>query len=288
MEKLKIRYKYAWLFVSKLPGFHRLMRSNYPQLNNGISCEYRERLIVSGVKGASFIYFISKSVNENFDPHIALSTGVLTGLFDDLIDERFESFATIQHLIREPDKTEVESQQGEMFKELYSDLLAKLDAWQKNQLTGVLEELIEIEKVLKIERNGGWNRRGMYAFFVFLTMIHVSLSDVDREVALKFGEYIQLMDDYEDFNTDDPIDNYFRIHPEFDINAYYINKIKPVLTSIFIFEFNKEFFCEFVETFHIFQTRRFSNYYRNDTYLNQKKREFIKFVIRRFNGNVPF
>jgi hypothetical protein len=288
LEKLKYKYKYFWLIVSKWPGFHRLLRNHYPQLNNGLALEYKQRLMISAVRGASFIYILSKSVSKKFDPRIALNTGMLSALFDDLIDEEFENFATIQHLITDPGKTNVSSQQGKIAKELYFDLLTKLDDWQKTQLKGVLEKLLEIEKVVKIKRNGEWKKRGMYAFFVYLTIIHIPLCKVDPAVALRYGEYLQLLDDYEDFHADDPLDNYFKINPGFDLNAHYINQIKPILTSIFYFEFNHNFFCEFVETYHIFQTRTFKNNHQEDIYLDQKKRTLVKYMVRKFNGNVPF
>ena len=288
MEKLQYKYKYFWLIVSKWPGFHRLLRNNYPMLNNGLALEYKQRLIISAVRGASFIYILSRSVRKNFDPQIALNTGILSALFDDLIDEGFENFETIQHLITDPGETNITSQQGKVAKELYVGLLAKLDDWQKTQLTGVLEKLLDTEKVVKIERNGEWKKRGMYAFFIYLTIIHIPLSEVDHEVALMYGEYLQLLDDYEDFHTDDPLDNFFKTNPGFDLTEYYINKIKPNLTSIFYFEFNHNFFTEFVETYHIFQTRTFKNNHQDEIYLDQKKRKLVKYMVRKFNGNVPF
>lgn len=288
MEKLKYKYKYFWLIVSKWPGFHYQLRNNFPMLNNGLALEYKHRLIISAVRGASFIYILSRSVRKKFDPQIALNTGILSALFDDLIDEGLENFETIQNLITYPGRTTVASQQGKVAKELYLALLEKLDDWQKTQLTGVLEKLLEIEKVVKIKRNGEWKKRGMYAFFIYLTIIHIPLSEVDPEVALRYGEYLQLLDDYEDFHTDDPLDNFFKIHPGFDINAHYINEIKPILTSIFYFKFNNSFFTEFVETYHIFQTRSFRNNHQDEIYLDQKKRKIVKYMVRKFNMNVPF
>jgi hypothetical protein len=288
MEKLKYKYKYFWLIVSKWPSFHRLLRNQYPMLNNGLTREYKQRLIISAVRGASFIYILSKSVEKKFDPQVALNTGILSALFDDLIDKEFENIATIQKLIKEPEKTTVESQEGKMTKELFFDLIKRLEDWQKKQLMRVLENLVEVEKVVKIRRNGEWKRRGMYAFMVYLTIVQIPLSEVDQKVALMFGEYLQLLDDYEDYHIDDPLDNYFKIHPEFDLTAHYINEIKPILTSIFFFEFNQRFFCEFIETYHIFQTRTFKYNHQDDIDSDRKKRKIVKYMARKFNGNVPF
>jgi hypothetical protein len=47
-------------------------------------------------------------------PYIALNIGILSALFDDLIDKGFENLETIQQLISGPDKTNVESQQSKI------------------------------------------------------------------------------------------------------------------------------------------------------------------------------
>ena len=288
MDKLKYKYKYFWLIVSKWPYFHFLLRNHYPMLNIGLTLEYKQRLIISAVRGASFIYILSKSVSTEFDAQIALNTGILSALFDDLIDKEFENFETIQQLITEPEKTNVDSQQGKMAKVLFSDLLMKLNDWQKKQLRGVLENLLEIEKVVKIKRNGEWKRRGMYAFLIYLTIVRIPLCEVNQKIALMFGEYLQLLDDYEDYHIDDPLDNFFKIQPEFDLTAHYINEIKPILASIFFFKFNHKFFCEFVETYHVFQTRTFKYNHQDDIDFDLKKRKLVKYMVRKFNGNIPF
>ena len=247
MKHLTYKYSYIWLIASRWQGFHRSLKKDFPLLNNGFSVAYKQRLIRSAVRGASLMYILSKSANKTFDQQVALTTGMLSALFDDLIDIGAEEFGTIEMMITKPETATVVSHLGETARNLYISLLEKMQGWQKQQLTGVLMNLLEIEKAVKIKRNGEWQQRGTCAFFVYLTLVCIPLEDVNREVACKYGEYLQLLDDYEDFHADDPPDNFFRSYPGFDLTRYYLNEIKPKLPLIFNFEFNHAFFCEFVE-----------------------------------------
>ncbi len=288
MEQVTYKYSYIWIIVSKWPGFHHSLRRDFPQLNNPVTPEYRQRLIASAVRGASLMYILSRAVNKPFEQQPALITGMLAALFDDLIDEGAENFATIRRLIDEPEQASPCSQHGKIARELYLSLLSHINPWQKQQLTGVLSNLLEIEKLVKVKRNGEWKKRGSYAFFVYLTLIQVPLEQVNLEVAQKYGEYLQLLDDYEDFHTDDPHDNFFKTHPGFDITAYYLDEIRPQLPAIFNFPFDQDFFSNFVDTYHYFQIHSFRNHYQKEHFIYPLKRRFIRFVVRKLNGNVPF
>jgi hypothetical protein len=288
MDQLKYKYSYIWLIVAKWRSFHNSLSNDFPHLKNGLSHEYRQRLITSAVKGASYMYILSKSVDKPFNQNIALSTGMLSALFDDLIDEHAEDFNTMSQLIRDPQTTKVLSLHGEIARQLYIALLNKLEEWQKDQLNDTLEKLLTVEKVVKTTRNGEWKMSGAYAFFVYLTLIGIPLEKVNYEIARKYGEYLQLLDDYEDYNIDDPVDNFFKTHPGFDLTSYYLDDIKPKLHIIFNFRFDHSFFCDFVETYHVFQTRTFNNHQSEDRFMDPVKRKLIKFVIKKLNGNVSF
>ena len=288
MEKVTYKYSYIWIIVSRWRGFHAALHRDFPLLNNGISTDYRNRLITSAVRGASLMYILSRSTNKPFDRFLALSTGLLSALFDDMIDDYTEDFPTIRQLIFEPQNILPETHQGKIARELYLALLDRLLPWQKQQLTGVLSALLEIEKVVKVKRNGEWKKRGTYAFYVYLTLIQVPLEQVNQGVANKYGEYLQLLDDYEDFHSDDPHDNFFKTHPGFDFTGYYMEEIRPLLPTLFSFDFDRDFFCNFVDTYHYFQFRSHRNHHQEEKFPDPLKRKFFRYVVRKLNGNVPF
>ena len=264
------------------------MDTEFPELKNGFSTEYKNRLISSAVRGASLMHVLARSVNTRFDELNALNTGLLSALFDDMIDWEQEDFKTISKLIHEPDKTPLNNHNAKIARDLYLRLLANLAPWQKEQLSDILSRLLEVEKNVKTKKNGEWKKRGTYAFFVYLTIVCVKLKDVNQDVALKYGEYLQLLDDYEDYNDDDHHDNYFKIHPDFKLTDYFLNDIKPQLPSLFKCDHNQKFFSDFVENYHVFQTRSYKYKYEKENLLIRLRREWVSFVIRRLNRNVPF
>ncbi|MCD4772806.1 MAG: hypothetical protein K8R41_05415 [Bacteroidales bacterium] len=288
MAKLKYRYKYIWIIASKWRGFHKMLHKEFPELNNGFPKEYKSCLLSSAVRGASLMYVLSKTTGTEFNQLNALNTGLLSALFDDMIDDELEEFSTISNLISEPDNAIVKSHNSKITRNLYVRLLKNLNPWQQKQLSEILIHLLEIEKFAKVKKNGEWKKRGTYAFFVYLTIICIKLKDVNKDIALKYGEYLQLLDDYEDLHDDDAHDNYFRTHPDFKLTNYYLNEVKPYLTSIFKCDYDKKFFLDFVETYHVFQIRSFKYKHEKENSFFTIRRNMMNFFVSRLNKNVPF
>jgi hypothetical protein len=202
--------------------------------------------------------------------------------------EEIENFETIQNLITQSEKTKVTSRHGNLAKDLISDLYSSLTLDQKSQLIIVLLQLLEIEYKTKETQDGEWKLRGMYAFLVYITILDIPLEKVNFETVGLLGEYLQLLDDYEDIKTDKSMQNFFKIYPKFNITEHYIRKVKPVISSIFIFDFNSKYFCEFIDTYHIFQIRSFKIYYEQQSRFYNMKRLVFKYVLQKCNSNLPF
>ena len=166
MTKLKYRYKYIWIIATKWRGLHKVLYAEFPEINNGFSENCRNRLLSSAIRGASLMYVLSKTTGTEFNQLNALNTGLLSALFDDLIDEKLEDFNTISNLISEPDNVIVKTHNSEIARNLYLRLLKNINPWQQKQLSTILNNLLEIEEFAKVKKNGEWKKRGTYAFYV--------------------------------------------------------------------------------------------------------------------------
>lgn len=217
-------------------------------------------MVRSAVRTASFIFMLSVVFKREFDQRSAIITGLLAAVFDDLFDCSLETPRKVRQLVESPATTRCRSQGGFYFRHLYTILLARLPREQGEQLRRVLLRLVRMETLLLGGRSSEdhWAHRGARAFEVFLTVLGIAESSWDPRAILCFGEYLQILDDYEDVATDPAGLNYFHNYPQTDVNRYYLDQVVPILDDLFDRDredtrgYDAGLFAEFMETYHVF------------------------------------
>jgi hypothetical protein len=250
-----------WSIITQWRGFYRTLYRDHLYLVQGQEASGRRRLVKSSIRTASFLYMLALVMKLPFDRTNAIIAGILAAVFDDLFDCNHECPEIIKGLIRSPQTTTCASEQGVYFRQLYLVLQARLPAWQREQLRQTLLGLAEVEHALLEGRHdeSHWAERGAYAFRVYLSLVGVPEAAWDRGAMLVAGEYLQMMDDYEDVDDDSPGVNYFRAHPRIDMDAHYLEVVAPALERLFLPDddgrpiIDLDFFSEFMETYHAFQ-----------------------------------
>lgn len=248
-------HRCMWATVFQWAGYARTLRREHRDWLRQLPPAYRDRVSRSAVRTPTFIHILSIVLGRPFNQSNAVLTGILAALFDDLFDERFETPEAILGMIGDPDAALARGERGRDFLLQYRRLRSQLEEWQRGQLRDILLALARCETRLLAGQHwdGHWEERGTAALSVYLTIAGARAGEWDPACAACFGEYLQMMDDYEDHGQDAPEVNYFRIHPEIDLDGHFLDVVVPALKRLFpAGAYDGELMVEFMESFHLF------------------------------------
>jgi hypothetical protein len=269
-EVISFHHGCLWATVFKWRGHRSRLRKEHGPWLRSLSPGYRRRVEGSAVRVATFLYMFALSLRCPFDPSNALLAGVLAAVFDDLFDLGFETPEVIARLLMDPDAARCDRARPSDFLRLYRLLRSRMQGWQRDQLAALLADLATYETRLARGESWPthWRDRGTVATEIFLTVLGVPESCWDKEAMGCFGEYFQVLDDYEDYSTDQTEHNFFRVHPEFDVDAYFHEVLAPALPRMFPgsgnadleMDYDPELLRSFMETFHVFMVDFFGHH----------------------------
>jgi hypothetical protein len=225
-----------------------------------LPADYRVRVVRAAVRVSTLLYGFSLSLNHPFKAENTLLGGMLSALFDDLFDRGWETPESILAMIEDPARAHSRSEMGEHFLRLYCLLRQRLGETLAEQLARHLRTLAECERDLVSGRGDGrhWWVRGTAATVVLLSVLGVPESYWSAEEMGVLGEYLQMLDDFEDIATDPPEVNYFVAHPGFDIDAFFQDCVLPSMRKLFVVGpghapgCDTELLTHFIESFHLF------------------------------------
>jgi hypothetical protein len=288
MQKLRFSSRFIWMIIVKWRGFHRTIHKHFDSDLILLPASYRARVISSAVRIASYMHVISKCVQKPYNQVRAINTGILAAIFDDLIDCEKESFENIKKLTLNPVEFEPSSPHQTCARNLYLHLIKNIALWQKEELQTNILALLKAEQFAKQGSDEGWEKRGAYALKIILTMVGVKEEEQNNEAIFCYGKYMQLLDDYEDYDDETDHLNYFRHNPDFDLNLYYINELKPAIGNLFKVPFDTCLLNDFIETYHVFQIGYNKSKYKKMGPVFRFRKKFTHWGLKILNGFYPF
>ncbi len=286
--KPRYSYKFIWIIVPRWRNFHHYLQVEFTDSLKTFPIDYQKRLTRSSIRGASLMLIMAQANKKKFNKKTTLITGMLAALFDDLIEIENHSAEVISQLITFPHKTCIDTNRGRFAKQCYLELLHLLESWQITQLQQFLLKLNQAEHISISENKGNWEQRGSLAFLIFSTVIGIQKKDINFNVVAGFGNYLQILDDYEDIGTDTPELNYFISNPDFKMDEYYLEQIKPTIHQLYFNGFNHRYFSEFIDTYHIFQVRSHRHKHIKETAFLRFQRKSTSYIIKQLNNSVQF
>jgi hypothetical protein len=266
---IRFHHRCLWATVFKWHGFRRALEADHGEWLATLPPGYRRRVARSAVRVTTFIYMFSLSLRCPFDLRNALISGILAAVFDDLFDLGFETSDGVAQLLEDPDMSPCRGKRSCDFLTMCRLLRSRMPAWQREQLARLLGALADHETRLLEGRvsPAHWKERGTTATEIFLTILGIPESRWDKHVMGCFGQYFQMLDDLEDYASDPPEVNYFRAHPEMDLDAYFGEALAPALPRLFSAAGGDEpgydpvLLTDFLETNHVFMLEFFADQY---------------------------
>src|SRR5262245_3835686 len=257
---LRMHHRCMWATIFHWRGDGQALWREHGAWLRQLAPDYRRRVVQSAIRTPTFLRIVHLALRRPYSLPTLLRTGILAALFDDLFDLFRETPEDIGRMILHPETAEARDDLGRDFLRHYLRLREDMPDWQRQQLARILEGLARAEtRLLAGEHwDGHWQERGTAALAVYLTVVGVPRERWNAEAAACFGEYLQMMDDYEDYGKDPPQVNYFHHYPEADVTEHFLEVVAPTLGRLFSTDagteanYDAELFTQFMESYHLF------------------------------------